>query len=116
MITFQTDNSYEDKSARLNLFSLDQGRLGKFNECFKTLKGFTNVDASKLFSIDNSSLTRSNGVKLRCKQIQIDSAKFFSTNNVVWKWNKFPPSLVQSDSINSFKNKLDHRLLNQDIG
>ncbi len=112
MITFQSKKSYEERSARLNLFSLNKGRLeGKLNECFKIFKGITNVDASKLFSIDNSSLTRSNSVKLRCKQVQLDSAKFFFTNNVVWKWNKFPPSLVQSDSINSFKNKLDHCLL-----
>ncbi len=36
----------------------------------KILKRFTNVDASKMFSNDNTPRTSSNGVKLRCKQIQ----------------------------------------------
>ncbi len=58
------------------------------------LKGFTNVDASKLFSVDDTLRTRSNGVQLKCKQVQLDSAKFFFTNDVVRKLNKLPPSVV----------------------
>ncbi len=65
---------------------------------------FKYVKASPMFSIDNTSRTRSNDVKLRCKQVQLDSTKFF-TNDVVRDWNKLPPSVVQSDTINSFKNK-----------
>ncbi len=76
---------------------------------------FTNVDASKLFSIDNTSRTKSNCVKLICKQVQLDNTKLFYTNYVVREWNKFPPSVVQCDTINSFKNKLGHHFLNQCI-
>ncbi len=61
-----------------------------------------------LLSIDKSSRTRSNGVKLRCKQVHLDSTKLFFTNDVVSEWNKLPPSVTQCDTINSFKNKLDH--------
>ena len=105
---------YEERLARLNLFSLEKRRLrGKIIECFKIIKGFTNVDASKLFSIDNSTRTRNNGIKLRRRQVQLDSTKFFFTNDVVGEWNKLPPSVVQCDTINSFKNKLDHHLLQQ---
>ncbi len=82
---------------------------------FKILNGFRNVDASRMFSIDNTPRTRSNGVKLRCKQVQRDCTKFFFTNDVVREWNKLPTSVVQRDTINSFKNKLDYYLLNQDI-
>ncbi len=64
------------------------------------------MDASKLFL----SRSRSNGVKLRCKQAQLDSTKFFFTNGVVREWSKLPPSGVQCDTINSFKNKLNHHL------
>ncbi len=64
--------------------SLEKLRLlFKLIECIKLLKGFTNVDASKMFSVDNTSRTRSNGVKLGCKQMQIYSTKFFFTNDVV---------------------------------
>ncbi len=100
----------------VHLFSLEKRRLrGKIFECFKILKGFTNVDASKMFLIDNTSRTRSNGVKLRCKHVQLDCNKFFFTNDVAREWNKLPPSVVQCDTVNSFKNKLDHHLLSQDI-
>ncbi len=73
------------------------------------------MDASKIFSIDNTPRTRSNGVKLRCKQIQLDYTKFFFTNDMLREWNKLPPSVVQCDTNNSFKNKLDHLLFNQNI-
>ena len=116
MITSLRNKPYEERLASLNLFSLDKRRLrGKLIECFKILKGFTNVDPRQLFSIDNSSRTRSNGVKLKCKQVQLDSTKFFFTNDVVKEWNKLPPSVVQCETINSFKTKLDHHLLNQGL-
>ena len=61
MITSLRNKSYEERLARLNLFSLEKRRLrGKNIECYKILKGFTNVDANKMFSIDNTSRTRSN--------------------------------------------------------
>ena len=72
-------------------------------------------ESSKLFLVDNASLTRNNGVKLRCKQIQLDCTKFFFTNDVVREWNKLPTSVVQCNTINSFKNKLDHHLLEQGL-
>ncbi len=116
MIMSLGNKSYEGRLARLNLFSLEKRRFrGKITECLKKLKRFTNVDARKTFSIDNTSRARNNRVKLRCKQVQLDCTKFFFTNDLVREWNKFPPSVVQCDTINSFKNKLDRHLLNQDI-
>ncbi len=67
------------------------------------------------FLIDNSSRTRSNGVKLKCKQLHLDCTKFFFTNDVVREWNKLPPSVVQCNTKNSFKNKLDRHLLQQGL-
>ncbi len=108
--------SYEKRLARLNLFSFEIRSLRKkLTECFKILKGFTNVDANRLFLIDDSSRTRSNGVELTSIQLHLDCTKFFYTNDVVREWNKFPPSVVQCNTINSFKNKLDHHLLQQGL-
>ncbi len=73
------------------------------------------MDASKLFPLDTRR-TRSNGVKLRFKQqVQLDSSKVFFTNDMVCEWNKHPPTVIQRDTINSFKNKLNHHFLNQGI-
>ncbi len=66
MITPLRNKSYEERLAQLNLFSVEKRRFqGKIIECFKILKEFTNVDANKMFSIDNTSRTRSNGVKFK---------------------------------------------------
>ncbi len=73
------------------------------------------MDASKMLSIVNTSQTRNNRVKLRCKQVQLDCTRFFFTNDMVREWNKLPPSVVQRYTINSFMNKLDHHLLNKEI-
>ncbi len=63
-----------------------------------------NVDATKLFQMDDSVRTRSNGAKLKCKQGYSDCNKiFFFTNAVVWDWNRLPPSVVQFSSIDSFE-------------
>ncbi len=84
MIPSLRNKSYEERLARLNLFSLEKRRLrGKFIECFKIRKGFTNVDANKLFSIDDLSRTSSNGIKSRCRQIELDCIKLFFTNDIV---------------------------------
>ncbi len=116
MLTSLRNKSYEERLASPNLLSLEKRRLrSKLIECFRILKGFTNVDASKLFSVDDTSRTKSNGVKLRCKQVQLDSTKFFFTNDEVREWNNLPPSVVPRDTINSFKNNLYHHSLNQGI-
>ncbi len=104
MIPFLHNKSYEEKLARLNLSSLEKRRLrGKVTECFKILEGFPNVGGNKLFSTDDLSRTKFNAIKLRCRQTELDSTKFFCTNDVVREWNKLPPSVVQCNTINSLK-------------
>ncbi len=116
MIPSLCNKSYEERMARLNMFFLEKRRLqGKLIECFKIRKGFTVVDANRLSLIDYSSRTRSNGVKLKSKQLHLDCTKFFFTNYVVKDWNKLPPSVVQCNTKNSFKNKLDRHLLQQGL-
>ncbi len=101
MILSLRNKSYEERLARLSLFSLEKRCfLGKLREYFRILKGFTNADANKLFLIDDLLRTRSNEVKLIYIQIQLDCIKFF-TNDVVKEWNKLPPFMVQFITINS---------------
>ncbi len=110
------NKSCKERLARLNLFSLEKHCLrGKLIECFKILKGFTNVDANKLFSIDELSRTRSDGIKLRCRQTELHCTKFFFTNDVVRERNKLPPSVAQCITVNYFKIKLDIHLLQQGL-
>ncbi len=57
-------------------------------------------NTSKMFLTDNTSPARNNGVRQRCKQLQVDCTKFFFTNDLGREWNKHPPSVVQCDTIN----------------
>ncbi len=86
--------------------------LGTYVKIFKAL---AHVDASKLFPIDNPLRTRSNRVKLMCKQEQLDCTSFFLTNDAAREWDKLPLAVVQCDNITSFDNKLDHHLLHQGL-
>ncbi len=116
MITSIRNKPYKERLGSLNLFSFEKRRLrGKPIECFNILQAFTNVEWSKLLSTDDTSRALSNGVNFRCKQAQLDTTKFFFTNDMIREWNKPPPSVVQCDAINSFKNKLNHHFLNQGI-
>ncbi len=112
MIPSLRNKPYEKRLSHLNLFALVKRRpRGKLIDCFKILNGFTNVDLTKLFVMDDSTRTRNDGAKLKCRQVNSDCTKFFFTNAVVRDWNRLPPSVVQCNSIASFKNNLDRYFL-----
>ena len=50
--------------------------------CFKTLRGFTNFKVKMMFQIDKLLQIKSDRVKQRCTQIQLDCIIFYSDNDV----------------------------------
>ncbi len=92
-------------------FSL-KGKLLSVLKSSKDLLTWTLVRYSRLITHHEQG---NNEAKLKCKKVQLDCTKYSFTNDVVREWNKLSPSVVQCDTINLFKNKLDHHLLNQDI-
>ena len=99
---------YEQRLRDLGIHSLETRRLrGNLIETFKILNGFENLNYEKLFTYDLNNLTRSNGHKLCHKRFQTNVAKNFFTYSTVKEWNKLPYDVVQSQSINEFKTKLD---------
>ncbi len=97
-----------DRRSHINRFSLEKRRLrGKFIERFKILNGFTNVDPTKLFLMDDSTRTRNNGAKLECRQVHSDCTKLFFTNALVRDWNKLSRSVALCNSTASFTINLD---------
>jgi len=82
---------------------------------FKILHGYYN-------NINNISLvphidvaTRGNKYKLYQISVKYDLRKHFFTNRVVSLWNSLPNVVVDSDSINCFKSRLDKLWINQDF-
>ncbi len=57
----------------------------------------------KCMAVPPCTQTRNNSMKLKCRQVNSDCTKFFFTNIVVREWNKLPPSVVQCNTIDSFK-------------
>ncbi len=79
------------------------------------LNDITNIDRSKLILIDDILRTKNNSIKLKCRQVNSDCTKFFFTNVVVRDLTKLPPSVIQCNTVDSFKNKLDRHFLELNI-
>ena len=64
-------------------------------------------DPSVFFEVEEESKTRGHALKLK-KQRSVSwlRSNFFS-NRVVTVWNKLPCEIVQAETINQFKNRLD---------
>ena len=102
---------YEERLKDLNLFSLSKRRLrGKLIECFKIIKGFNNVNIENYFKFTPALPTRGHSLKLKGERCNLDITKFFFTNDIINKWNKLPEHVVQSNSIETFKNRLDRHM------
>ena len=99
--------SYERRLTRLKLYSLEKRRLrGQLIETFKILKGIENIDYRKLFSISNNQ-TRTNGWKLDLKRFNTSQCGEFFTYKIASHWNKLPAEVVNSETVDQFKSKLD---------
>ncbi|EMP33754.1 hypothetical protein UY3_09047 [Chelonia mydas] len=64
-------------------------------------------DSDQLFSI---SRTRNNGLNLQQGRFSLDIRKNFLTLRVVKLWNRLPREVMESPSLEAFKNRLDKHL------
>ena len=99
---------YEDRLKELNLFSLSKRRLrGDLIEVFKIVKGIENMNIEKYFTIDTSNTTRNNGCKIVGKRFQTHQAKYFFFNRIVNIWNGLPSNVIDCNTVETFKKRLD---------
>ncbi len=73
-------------------------------------KGFVNVDVHDYFKLAQSRVTRGYGYKIASKRFSSQEVKHFF-NRVVSAWNSLPASVVESESVATFKNRLDKHLM-----
>ena len=102
---------YEERLKSLNLFSLSKRRMrGDLIEVFKIFKGFDNINAEHYFVLDRSNTRRRHDFKVIGKRFLSNEAKHFFFNRVVNVWNSLPSTVVESNTVEIFKNRLDKYL------
>ena len=106
--------NYEQRLKFTGLPSLVDRRVrGDLIEVFKIIKGFDRVDCSKFFTIKSNSRTRGHSFKIEKRRSRLEIRRNFFSQRIVNKWNSLPDSVVNADSVNSFKNRYDKYMLNK---
>lgn len=110
MIAGLRNVKYEDRLVSTGLLPLDKRRVrGDLIQVFKFINNIDKIDYRKLFEISevNRRKTRGHSQKLVKKRSRLELRKNFFSQRVVNAWNGLPQSVVDAESVNSFKNKLD---------
>ena len=100
-----------DYQARLNmsgLISLEEKQTrGNLIQVFKLIKGFDKLDYRIFFTLSENNGTRGQKYKINKERSRLELRKNSFSQRVVNVWNRLPSYIVEAESINSFKNKLD---------
>jgi len=103
---------------KLKLLTLTYRRLrGDTIELYKMVTGKYNEDSCIKFNFVRREVNQTRGNKLKIFQeyVHYNLRKYYFSNRVIQTWNSLPDSVVESNSINSFKNNLDKFWQNEDV-
>ena len=102
---------YKERLKRLNLHSLERRRArGDLIEVFKWVKGINKGNIDQVLELSNQNRTRNNGYKLEKLRFRTDIGKNWVTNRVVNDWNRLSRHVVESETLNTFKKRLDESM------
>jgi hypothetical protein len=108
IITECRNQNYETRLKTLNLISLEDRRTrGDLIQVFKLIKGIDKVDYRNFFQLAECSRTRGHKFKIIKVRSRLEIRRNFFSMRVVNEWNKLPSLVVEAESVDSFKNRLD---------
>ena len=111
MIEGYNNLSYEDRLSNTGLIKLEKRRArGDLIQVFKIIKGIDRVNYRHFFEIaatDRSYKTRGHSLKIIKVGCKYDIRKHFFSQRVVNAWNGLSQFVVDAETVNSFKNRLD---------
>ena len=101
--------SYEERLRRLGVPSMSYRRIrGDMIETYKLVHGF--YDCQSPLEYNKQCTTRGHQFKLKKNHCNTNLRQAFFTNRVTDTWNALDRTVVEAESLNTFKNRLDFAL------
>ena len=88
---------------------------GDIIQMYKILSGKYDIAVTPRVNRDYNSITRGNDLRLQKIRVIYDLRKYYFTNRVLNIWNSLPNYVVLSDTVNTFKFRLDKFWQHQDV-
>ena len=108
--------SYEQRLRKIGLPTLAYRRVrGDMIEVYKMLHGLYDIDGCLNLHLATYKVTRGHNLKLKKKSANKTARLHFFTVRIVELWNGLPSEVVNSPSVNAFKNRLDKFWKTQDL-
>ena len=102
---------YEECIKQLGVYSV-HGRLlrGDLIKIWQTFHSTSDTGLDRLLDMQPHAATRSNGYKLAIPRCRTELRRRFWSVRCVQKWNSLPADVVQANTVECFKGRLDHHL------
>jgi len=108
MIPGLKDLNYEERLKELGIWSLEERKnQADLLEVFKMNSGLSAISFQEFFEVDKQQKTQGHSWKIHKQRCHLDVRKYFFSDRVVNRWNKLDQDIVDCESVNGFKNRLE---------